>query len=181
MIIHCMFIWQTLMQNKVTTLNYLKMKRLIVLLVMICGMMPLLWASDGCDQHLSPEEFRAKQKAFITEKAGLTSEEAAKFFPLYFELQDRKKQLNDEAWNLLRQGKDEKTTEAQYEEIMEGVYDARIASDRLDKTYFDKFKKILSCKKIYLVQRAEMRFHRELLKGMHKKGDGPQRRPQGKK
>ena len=181
MIIHCMFIWQTLMQNKVTTLNYLKMKRLIVLLVMICGMMPLLWASDGCDQHLSPEEFRAKQKAFITEKAGLTSEEAAKCFPLYFELQDRKKQLNDEAWKLLRQGKDEKTTEAQYEEIMEGVYDARIASDRLDKTYFDKFKKILSCKKIYLVQRAEMRFHRELLKGMHKKGDGPQRRPQGKK
>ena len=157
------------------------MKRLIVLLVMICGMMPLLWASDGCDQHLSPEEFRAKQKAFITEKAGLTSEEAAKFFPLYFELQDRKKQLNDEAWKLLRQGKDEKTTEAQYEEIMEGVYDARIASDQLDKTYFDKFKKILSCKKIYLVQRAEMRFHRELLKGMHKKGDGPQRRPQGKK
>ena len=28
------------------------------------------------------------------------------------------------------------------------------------------FKKILSCKKIYLVQRAEMRFHRELLKGV---------------
>ena len=53
---------------------------------------------------------------------------------------------------------------------MEGVYDARIASDRLGKTYFDKFKKILPCKKIYLVQRAEMRFHRELLKGMHKKG-----------
>ena len=41
---------------------------------MICGIMPLLWASDGCDQHLSPEEFRAKQKAFITEKAGLTSD-----------------------------------------------------------------------------------------------------------
>lgn len=36
---------------------------------------------------------------------------------------------------------------------MEGVYDARIASDRLDKTYFDKFKKILPCKKIYLVQK----------------------------
>ena len=33
---------------------------------------------------------------------------------------------------MLRQGKDEKTTEAQYEEIMEGVYDARIASDRLE-------------------------------------------------
>ena len=72
-------------------------------------------------------------------------------------------------------------TAGQYEEIMEGVYDARIASDRLDKTYFDKFKKILPCKKIYLVQRAEMRFHRELLKGMHKKGDAPPRKTQGKR
>lgn len=157
------------------------MKRLITLLVMICGVMPLLWAGDECDQRLSPQEFRDKQKAFITEKAGLTSKEAAKFFPLYFELQDRKKQLNDEAWKLLREGKDEKTTDARYEEIMEGVYDARISSGRLDKTYFDKFKKILPCRKIYLVQKAEMRFHRELLKGMHGKGNGSKRRPQEKR
>ena len=136
---------------------------------------PLSWAMDGCNQHLSPDEFRAKQKAYITEKAGLTKEEAAKFFPVYFELQDRKKQLNDEAWNLLRKGRDEKTTEAQYNEILEGVYDARIATNRLEKTYYEKFKKILSNKKIYLVQRAEMRFNRELLKGMHHKGGEPQK------
>lgn len=157
------------------------MKKLIVLFVMIYAVVPLLWANDECNQQLSPSEFRAKQRTFITEKAGLTKEEAAKFFPLYFELQDRKKQLNDEAWKLLREGKDKTLTEARYEEIMEGVYDARIASDRLDKTYFDKFKKILSCKKIYLVQKAEMRFHRELLKGMHKKGDDSSKKSQGKK
>lgn len=150
------------------------MKRLIILLFIICGFTPLLWAMDGCNQErLSPEEFRARQKAFIIEKAGLTKEEAAKFFPVYFELQDKKKAMNDKAWGLLRKGKDEKTTEAQYAEIMEAVYDTRIASDNLEKTYYEKFKKILSCKKIYLIQKAEMRFHRELLKGMHKKdGDG---------
>ena len=156
------------------------MKKLIVLFIVMCSFIPLSWAMDGCNQHLSPDEFRAKQKAYITEKAGLTKEEAAKFFPVYFELQDRKKQLNDEAWNLLRKGRDEKTTEAQYNEILEGVYDARIATNRLEKTYYEKFKKILSNKKIYLVQRAEMRFNRELLKGMHHKGGEPQK-PQGKK
>lgn len=155
------------------------MQKLIVLLWIVCGMTPLLRAAGGPDQHLTPEEFRAKQKAFITERAGLTKEEAAKFFPVYFELQDRKKQLNDEAWKLLRSGKSEKTTEDQYAEILEGVYDARIASDRLDKTYFQKFKKILPCKKIYLVQRAEVRFHRELLKGMNHGKEG--NHPQGKK
>ncbi len=158
------------------------MKKLIVLLVMmIFGAMSLLRAGDGNGAPLSPDEFRAKQKAFIIEKAGLTNEEAAKFFPLYFELQDRKKQLNDEAWKLIRKGRDEKTTEAQYEEILEGVYDARLASDRLDKTYFDKFKMILSYRKIYLVQNAEMRFHRELLKGMHRKGAEHHRKLQGRK
>ena len=156
------------------------MKTLIVLLIMMCGFAPVLWAADGCQQHLSPTEFRAKQQAYITEKAGLTKEEAAKFFPLYFELQDKKKEQNDKAWNLIRQGKDEKTTEVQYDAIMEGVYDARIASDRLDKTYFVRFKKILSAKKLYLVQKAEMRFHRELLKGMRhndNKGKAPKRQP----
>lgn len=152
------------------------MKKLIVLFVIVCSLAPVLWAADGCDQHLSPTEFRAKQKAYIMEKAGLTKEEAVKFFPMYFELQDKKKELNDKAWELIRKGKNEKTTEAQYAEIMEGVYDARIASDRLEKTYFDKFKRVLSAKKLYLVQKAEMRFHRDLLKGMQR-GGGEDRAP----
>ena len=67
------------------------MRKLIALVVLLCGFMPVLWAADGCDQHLSREEFRAKQKAFIIEQAGLNKEEAAKFFPVYFELQDKKK------------------------------------------------------------------------------------------
>lgn len=133
--------------------------------------MPLLWAADGCEQHLSREEFRTKQKAYIIEQAKLTKEEAAKFFPIYFELQDKKKKLNDESWNLMRKGKDDKTTEAQYKEINEKIAENRIAADQLDRTYLGKFNKILSSKKIFLVQRAEMRFHREMIKGMHRKGE----------
>lgn len=147
------------------------MKKLIALLVLLCGFMPLLWAADGCDQHLSREEFRTKQKAYIIEQAKLTKEEAAKFFPIYFELQDKKKKLNDESWNLMRKGKDDKTTEAQYKEINEKIAENRIAADQLDKIYLGKFNKILSSKKIFLVQRAEMRFHREMIKGMHRKGE----------
>ena len=94
---HCMFIWQTLMQNKVTTLNYLKNEETNCFIGYDMWHYASLSASDGCDQHLSPEEFRAKQKAFITEKAGLTSEEKQVLLPLYFELQDRKKQPSDEA------------------------------------------------------------------------------------
>lgn len=148
------------------------MRKLIILLLIVFGFIPLLRAADGVHQHLSPDEFRAKQKAFITERADLSKEEAAKFFPIYFELQDKKKELSDKAWKLLRQGKDDKTTEAQYDGILDGVYDTRIASDKLEKVYYERFKKILSCKKIFMIQKAEMRFHRELLKGVHRNDDG---------
>jgi hypothetical protein len=123
----------------------------------------------GYNQHLTREQFRAKQQAYLRTQAGLTQEEAARFFPIYFELQDQKKKLNDESWNLMRKGKNEDTTQAQYEEIIERVCDNRIAADRLDKSFLDRFKKILSPKKIYLIQRAELRFHREMLKDMNKK------------
>ncbi len=146
------------------------MKKLLVMLVMAWGFIPLLGATEGCHQRLTKDEFRAKQKAYIMEKAGLTAEESEVFFPLYFELQDKKQQVNDEAWKLMREGQQENVSEERYEEIMERMYDARISAAQLEKTYFDKFKEILSCKKIYRVQRAEMRFHRDLLKGMRGKG-----------
>ncbi|MCD8293390.1 MAG: hypothetical protein LUC23_06480 [Prevotellaceae bacterium] len=147
------------------------MKKLFLLCLMMVAFTPWLQAADGCDQHLSPQEFQAKQRAYIMERAKLTQDEADKFFPLYFELQDKKRELNDKVWKLLRQGEDEATTEEQYNSLMEGVYDARMASDRLEKSYYEKFRKILSAKQIYQVQKAEMQFHRDLLKGMRPKGD----------
>ncbi len=150
------------------------MKRLIILSFMICSFVSMTMAQEKGNQHrLSPSEFREKQQMFITDKANLTKEEAAKFFPLYFQLQDKKKKLNDKAWNLIREGKQDDVTEAQYNEILEEVYDSRIAVAELEKSYYLKFKKILPAKKIFLIQKAEMRFHRELLKGVNNRsGNG---------
>ncbi|WP_373735904.1 hypothetical protein [Bacteroides heparinolyticus] len=146
------------------------MKKSIVLFIALTGFVLSVRA-----QRLSPEAFKEKKQIFITEQAELSKEEAAKFFPLYFELQNAKKKLNDESLDLMRKGKNEATTEAEYEAIVERLLDNRIAADRLDKSYLDKFKKILSYKQIYRVQRAEMYFHREMLKGMrHERRKGEQ-------
>lgn len=130
------------------------------------------WAQKKECQRLTPEEFRAKQEAFITQKAELSKEEAAKFFPVFFELQAKKKELNDKAWKMMKTGKNPNTTEMQYEEIVNNMLDSKIQSAQLDKEYYKKFKKILSAKQIYKVQHAEMRFHRELLKDVNKNNQG---------
>jgi len=147
-----------------------KMKKCFLLIVTMFFSMSSLWAFPGDGgEHLTPEEFRATQKDFIIKDAGLTTQEADLFFPIFFELQDKKKKIIDESWKLLRLGRNNNVTESQYATIIVKVSDLRIACDRLDRTYLNKFKKILSCKKIYLVQTAEMKFSRRLLWKMHHK------------
>ena len=60
-----------------------------------------LQAQDKKKPGFTKEEFRARQEAYLTQKAEITQEEATKFFPIYFELQDRKKTVNDKAEDLM--------------------------------------------------------------------------------
>lgn len=145
-------------------------KRLYSLLLMIMACVVALQAQH---HRLSKDEFRQRQQSFITEKAGLSQEEAMRFFPLYFELQDKKQVYNQKAWKKMQKGKEADLTEDEYAQIIEDVIQARIDTDRLDLEYIRKYKKILSSKKIYLIQKAEMKFHRELLRDMRqaKKGN----------
>lgn len=157
------------------------MKKFIVLLFICVSSLSAIHAMDGCNQQMTPEEFRLKLQTYITDKAELTTEEAAKFFPVYFELQDKKKSLNDKVRRQLQQGRNEKTTDAEYEEILLKVYDTRIEAGQLEKSYYDKFKQILSPRKIYLVQKADTKFHRDLVRNVHSKGGANPASSRGKK
>lgn len=137
-----------------------------MLLIVLC-ISTYVQAQEKKKPGFSKEEFRARQESYLTEKAELTKEEAAKFFPVYFELQDRKKAINDQGWKQIRKGKDPNTTEAEYEQITESLIRTRIEADKLDLEYLQKFKQVLSAKKIFKVQHAEMKFHRDILKIMH--------------
>ncbi|KAA6348236.1 hypothetical protein EZS27_004304 [termite gut metagenome] len=146
------------------------MKRRIILLLVFCVFSFVLWAAiKEYNQYITPDEFRHKQKVFIMEKAKLTPKEAAEFFPIYFEFQDKKIDLNGRIAQLMHGTKEENIMETQYKELIDKMYELRTIQNKLDKIYYEKFKKVLSYKKIYCVQRAEMHFHRELLKTtMHK-------------
>ena len=119
--------------------------------------------------RMSKEEFRQCQEKYIKEQTGLTQQEAQQFFPLYFELQDKKDAINRQAWAQMRKGKEENLSEAEYNKIVEEIIKARISCDQLDLEYLHKYQKFLSSKQIFNIQRAEMKFHRELLKPHRKK------------
>lgn len=137
------------------------MKKIFLFLLFTFLFFPLgMMAQKHC---MNKQEFRNRQQAFLTEKANLTEEEARQFFPLYFELQDKKEIKNREAWQQIKKGK-EILTESEYDQINEEVVKCRLESCQLEQEYLQKYKKILPAKKIFDLQRAELRFHRELLK-----------------
>lgn len=138
------------------------MKRhiLIVFLLTLC----LPGIAQKKQNKASEDKFRAKKEAYITKKAELTPEEAAKFFPLYFELQDKKAENNRKAWAKGKTGLNPNTTEEEYEEIFEAFFDADEDNCELEKEYLEKCRKFLSNKKIYMALKAEIMFSRHMLK-----------------
>ena len=123
----------------------------------------------------SKAEFRAKQQAYMAQKAGLTTEESEKFFPLYFEFQDKKKEINKEAWKIAKEGRKPETTASEYEEIIDNFFGSQETITKLEKEYIKKYRKILSAKKIYMVYWAEIKFSRNMLKILQEMEDKEQK------
>ena len=109
-------------------------------------------------------KFRSKQQAYMSKKAGLTQEESEKFFPLYFEFQDKKKEINGEAWKEAKKGKNPGTTDEEYEKMIDKFFDNQEDIARLEKEYIQKYRKILSAKKIYMIYWAEIKFTKNMMK-----------------
>lgn len=155
------------------------MKKLLLCIMMI-GLLPLsLLAQNnsnnrGGEIRLSREEFQKRHEAYLTKYAELTAEEAAKFFPIYNELETRKQELNDQSFKAMRETWGKELDEAKYKELLEGMSANAIAVESLERTYLDRFKEVISYKKIFKIKEAESRFRQDLVRGM--RGPGGQGR-----
>lgn len=144
------------------------MKKTITIFYMLFAVLMLTQAQGKKNPPLNKEEFRAKQEAYLAEKAGFTQEEAKAVFPLYFELQDKKAKINDKVWHEAMKGDRENMTDEACEKILKDMANAKIESDKLDLEYIDRYKKVISPKKILMLQKAEVSFHRHMLQIMHR-------------
>lgn len=114
--------------------------------------------------QFSPAEYAKQQRTFFTEKAGLTEAEANAFFPIYNELQQKKRELNREIRRILRQEGGAEVSEEQSLKAINATADTNIKIAELEKEYLQKFKEILPASKILKIQNAEDQFNSQILK-----------------
>lgn len=121
-------------------------------------------------ERFSPEQFRAHLEGFISHEAGLTTSEAKVFFPLYHELQEKEHKLQDKIFRLKRKGPDNDASDKEYADAVEDIKELEVKKAQLEEQYFKKMCKVIPARKVYLVMKAEDKFHRKMLRDFKPKG-----------
>lgn len=119
-------------------------------------------------QKFSPEKFQAALEQFMTTEANLTADEAAKFFPIYREMQSKQRAVYKQMKEL---GKNKPADEKACRKAVEKRDELELEQRRIAQSYHVKFFEVLPASKVYDVIKSENRFHRRALRGHmeHKK------------
>jgi hypothetical protein len=105
--------------------------------------------------------------AFITTKVKLTNQETQQFWPLYNELNDKLENLKKTyRLNYIKNFNAELLTDKEAEALLTADFILKQKEIDLNKEYYEKYKKILSIKKIALIKMAENDFKKELIKNI---------------
>ena len=115
------------------------------------------------------EDFMTKRNTYITEKIGLTAQEAAIFMPLDNELMQKKFEAGRDCHQMERElrKKPEKKKEDS-EKLLKCREEAKEKREKLEKEYLEKFKKVLSAEKILKYQSADRTFFEEYMQDRKK-------------
>ena len=126
-------------------------------------LMVVLGAKAEEQQKFSPEKFQADLEQFITNEAGLTSEEAAKFFPLYREMQQKQRAVFGK---MRQEGRVKPTDDASCKRLVQKRDEVELELKKIQQIYHNKFFTVLSPSKVFDVLRAEEKFHRQAFRNM---------------
>lgn len=139
------------------------MKRLVVCSIMTLAVLAVV--AHEPQQKFSPEKFQAELEQFITTEAGLSQEEAARFFPVYREMQQKQRAVYDQMKDI---GKMKPQQETACMKAVEKRDELELQLKKIQQTYHTKFFSILSASKVYDIIKAEDRFHRRAFKNWGK-------------
>ena len=119
------------------------------------------------------DKIKALKVGYLTGKLSLTSDEAAKFWPVYNGFQEKKHVLRREVLGDKKQKKDiDSLSDVELEKIVDDRMKLKEKMLVLEKEFHVKIKEVLPIKKVFLLGRAERGFKREMIKRMRKRKKG---------
>lgn len=139
--------------------NFMKFTKTFNLILYILFIYNISYAQ----QNNKEDKMLSIKIAYITEKIELTSKQSEKFWPVYFELEDKLKAINKQKRNF-----DNLSDEQLKEALMQQFKDEKRKIE-IKESYINKFLDIISIRQLYNLYKSEKSFKRELIKRMNNK------------
>lgn len=141
------------------------MKHILLTLFVLSGAFTSLY-SQKCEENCKKkDQIKAQKVAFITDKLQLTVEEAQQFWPIYNEMNKKSDEIEAQIRTIVKNYKKNKETlsNTELETMSDKMVELQVTSAKLDAEYYQKYKKVLSIRKIMELNQAEREFKHELL------------------
>lgn len=152
------------------------MRNFLIVIIAMVSLSVNCFADEQQDRRrFSPQEFIQKRNEFIANKAGLTAKEASSLFPIYQEIEKKKFEYDRKIGKLMHDGKNPNISEKDAQRILSEIDKLQLEKAKLDNTFHQKGRKVVSAQKILRVMQDDWEFSRHILRQMSKnKHEGPQ-------
>ena len=156
------------------------MKKIVNIFLMVWVALPV-WAQDGDAGKMDPkaqEKIRAARIAFITDRLGLTPEEAERFWPIYREFSNKRLELNQQFEQAKRNPDVKKPKEEHERELVELGFKLKQQELDLEKEYSTRILNVIPAQKLMALRTAEDDFRRLLMQQIQQRQLQEQRKQQ---
>jgi Spy/CpxP family protein refolding chaperone len=131
----------------------------------LCLFIMLTLSAQQGPQRFSPEKFQADLEQFIVKEANLTQQEAAKFLPLYREMQQKQRAVYAK---IKKECSQRPSNEEEIKKVVQKRDAYELELKTIQQTYHNKFFKVLQPSKVFDAIIAEDRFHRRAFRNWGK-------------
>lgn len=150
------------------------MKVILFLLGLILNI--AVYAQDGKLSEEKRREFEAQKVAFFTQQLELTPTEAAVFWPLYNEMQ---KKIREIEFSMKKDVREVREAKGLTEKDFQGAVKKMLKEDKMvqntKEEYYLKLMTVVPASKIWKLNEAERKFHRQLFDKLRKGPGSPHR------
>lgn len=136
------------------------MKKFLIAFVLLATSLAAVAQPTEENAEKRKERIEASKVAFITSYLSLNTEEAEKFWPVYNEYQDAKKALRPEG----KRPRMESLSDAEATTMLNDVIVMETKKAELKAEYLQKFRGVISDRKVLLLSKAEGEFRKQIVK-----------------
>jgi hypothetical protein len=137
------------------------MKKILIIALFLAGFTAL--AQDN-NQQDAKSKLQAARIALITERLGLTPEQAQQFWPIYNEYAEQRRQIQQE-FRDTRKGLDlNKLTEEQSRALIKARMDGKQRQLNLETKYSDRLMDVINTRQLMALKKAEDDFRAMIIR-----------------